>query len=510
MSLRRNVIASYASQIYVTLIGIIMVPTYIKYMGIEAYGLVGFYAMLQAWFQLLDLGLAATLSRETARYRGGATDAATLSRLLRSLECIFFVVAAVGATALLLNAPWISIHWLQIQHLPTEQVSTTVRLMAGIVALRWVAGLYRGAIGGFEQQAWLAGANSAVATARSVLVVPAFILLGSTPVHFFSYQLAVALLETGTLMWRAYSLMPKLPVQILSNMEWSALRGILRFSLGVAFSNVVWIAVTQSDKLLLSRLLPLSDYAQFTLAILVASGVSVVSGPIGLVLPPRMSRLHAQGSDAALARLYRHATQGMAVIVAPVALTIAFGAQPLLYAWTGDAALAARVAPILQLYTLGNGILAVSAFGYYIQFAKGNIQLHMVGNIFFVALLIPSIWWSTLHHGALGASWAWLGANAIYMLCWMPLVHRAFLPGQHMQWLLQDVGLITATAALTVLPLIQWLSWPENRWATALLLAGVAALATALGALASTVLRGRIFQFLLLLLPGQAFFRSSK
>lgn len=55
MSLKKNILANYLSQIYVSLVGIVMVPVYVKYMGAEAYGLIGFYAMLQAWFQLLDV-----------------------------------------------------------------------------------------------------------------------------------------------------------------------------------------------------------------------------------------------------------------------------------------------------------------------------------------------------------------------------------------------------------------------------------------------------------------------
>ncbi|NTW89015.1 MAG: oligosaccharide flippase family protein, partial [Desulfobulbaceae bacterium] len=101
MSLKKNIISNYISQIYGTLIGIVMVPLYIRYMGTEAYGLVGFFAMLQAWFQLLDMGLAPTMARETARFQGGATDALSLRRLLRVLEGIFFGVAIVGATAMI-------------------------------------------------------------------------------------------------------------------------------------------------------------------------------------------------------------------------------------------------------------------------------------------------------------------------------------------------------------------------------------------------------------------------
>lgn len=54
MSLKSNIAANYASQLYTTLIGIVLVPLYLQYMGTEAYGLVGFFVMLQAWFNLLD------------------------------------------------------------------------------------------------------------------------------------------------------------------------------------------------------------------------------------------------------------------------------------------------------------------------------------------------------------------------------------------------------------------------------------------------------------------------
>ncbi len=64
MSLKKNIIANYASQLYVTGVGILILPLYIKYMGAEAYGLVGFFTMLQAWFAVLDLGLTPTIGRE--------------------------------------------------------------------------------------------------------------------------------------------------------------------------------------------------------------------------------------------------------------------------------------------------------------------------------------------------------------------------------------------------------------------------------------------------------------
>ena len=172
MSLRKNILANYLSQFYVTLIGIVMIPVYIRYMGVEAYGLVGFFSMLQAWFMLLDMGLTPTMVRQVARFRGGAMDVLMLRRLLRALEGIFIGVAVLGVVVIIAGADSIANRWLRVEMLPKDDVVNAIMLMAIIVALRWLCGLYRGVINGFEHLVWLSWFNTAVATARFVLVIP--------------------------------------------------------------------------------------------------------------------------------------------------------------------------------------------------------------------------------------------------------------------------------------------------------------------------------------------------
>src|SRR5262245_57290155 len=112
MSLKSNIAATYVSQLYTTLIGIVFVPVYLKYMGSEAYGLVGFFAMLQAWFNLLDLGLTPTIARESARYHGGSMSALEYRRVYRSLSVVFVVVALAGGAALYALAGTVTHRWL--------------------------------------------------------------------------------------------------------------------------------------------------------------------------------------------------------------------------------------------------------------------------------------------------------------------------------------------------------------------------------------------------------------
>lgn len=66
MSLKRNLIANYLGQGWVAIMSLAFIPIYIKYLGIEFYGLIGLFALLQAWLILLDMGMTPTLSREMA------------------------------------------------------------------------------------------------------------------------------------------------------------------------------------------------------------------------------------------------------------------------------------------------------------------------------------------------------------------------------------------------------------------------------------------------------------
>ncbi len=442
MSLKRNILANYVSQFYVTLIGIVMVPLYIKYMGAEAYGLVGFFAMLQAWFALLDMGLTPTMARETARFQGGATDALSFRRLVRALEGVFLLVALVGGVGLFAASGYIAHDWLQASQLPIVEVETSLKLMSIVIALRWMEGLYRGVITGSERFVWLGTYNSIVATVRFVAIIPILMFVGSTPTIFFEFQLVVALIEFAVLLIHAYRLMPDVPKGQQLPWAWTPLKPLLKFSLTVAFTSSVWVLVTQTDKLVLSKILPLAEYGYFTLAVLVAGGIMIISGPISGAILPRMTKLEAEGDHAGLIRVYRQATQLVVVLAGSVAVTIAFYAEPLLWAWTGDHALAKQAASVLSLYALGNGILVVAGFPYYLQYAKGDLRIHLIGNAVFVALLIPSIIWAASQYGGVGAGYVWLGMNLLSFVAWLPLVHNKFEPGLNFKWYGQDVLMI--------------------------------------------------------------------
>ena len=94
-ALKKNLLANYLGQGWAALMGLAFVPVYIKYLGIEAYGLIGFFALLQAWLTLLDMGITPTMSREMGRFVGGGSSIGSIRSLLRSVEAIALGIAAV-------------------------------------------------------------------------------------------------------------------------------------------------------------------------------------------------------------------------------------------------------------------------------------------------------------------------------------------------------------------------------------------------------------------------------
>lgn len=439
MAIKKNIIANYASQLYAAGIGILILPLYIKYMGAEAYGLVGFFTMLQAWFALLDLGLTPTIARETARYHGGSMSALHYRQLFRALSAIFVGIAVIGGTALWLLAESIAYKWLQVETLSMNSVIVAVQIMAVSVALRWLGGLYRGVITGSERLVWLSGFNAIIATLRFPAVFITMWQYGFTPTVFFWHQLAVAIVEVLGLYLMSNRLKPVITKGEIIGWSIQPVKPVLKFALTIAFTSSVWVLVTQTDKLILSGILPLAEYGFFTLAVLVASGVMILSAPVSTVIMPRMARLHAEGKHDEMIQVYRNATQLVSVVAGSASLTIAFFAEPLLYAWMGDREIASNAAPILTLYALGNGVLAVSAFPYYLQYALGNLRYHLIGNLIIVITLIPAIIWAASEYGGVGAGWAWLGINSLYLLLWVGYVHHKLQPGLHISWLMNDI-----------------------------------------------------------------------
>lgn len=447
--IQRNILFNYISQGYAALIGVVVLPWYFKIMGAEAYGLIGFFTLLQSLFSLLDLGLTSTMTRQSARLTGGGISESEYVSLFGLLRIFFITIGIAGALLMSLNSELVASSWLNNVLLDDDLVSQCIVLMSVGLGLRWVSGLYRGIVSGFERQVWLSKFNILIATFRFILPIPLLLIIDSSPLVYFAFQIAVALLEVCVLMYFVGSLMPK--VDDVGKPGMAAIKPHLNFSLKIAFLSVIWVLVTQIDKLVLSKTLSLKDYGYFSLGVMAASVILFFSGPVGTALLPRMTALHAANDTDSYYEMYSRYTRMVASLVFPAALMLMFFSKEILLLWTADADLSARVAPVLSLYALGNAFLALSAFPYYLQYSNGDMRLHVYGNLIFLFMVVPAIAYGSVRYGMSGAAWVWLTVNVLYFLLWVPLVHRHHYPHRHIPWLVKDCLTPMFLAALVLL-----------------------------------------------------------
>jgi O-antigen/teichoic acid export membrane protein len=461
MSLRRNTLANYLGQSWTALMGLAFIPVYIRYLGIESWGLVGFMSMLQAWFTLLDMGLTPTLSREMARFQASSHDASSIKNLLRSMEWIYGAIALLVTFTVWLGAPFIAGHWLKTSQLSSDVLVPAIAMMGLVLAARMAEQVYRGAIQGLQAQVWMNGAMSLMATLRWVGSLGVLAWVSATVQVFFLWHGVVSLLTLFLFAHKTYRLLP--PTQRPARFSVEALREVRGFAGGMATTAFLALLLTQVDKLILSGLVSLQDFGYYTLAAAVAGALSFLISPIASAIFPHLSELVAKNDQAGVIASYHRSSQWMAAILTPAALMLCGFAEPLLRLWTGDPNLAQNAAPQLAVLALGtyfNGLMNVP---YMAQLAHGWTGFAVRANLIAVAIIIPAILWSVPKFGAIGAAWAWLALNAGYVFIGIHFIHKKILVNERGQWYRDAMFKPLAVGILILLLLKECLTLPDDQ-----------------------------------------------
>lgn len=445
--LKKNISANFAGNIWQAVMGLVFVPLYIKFMGVESYGLVGVFATLQGVFVLLDLGLSAALTREVARLSVLPGKEQEMRDLARTLEVIYWGVAALIGAAVLALAPFIATRWVKPGALSPEAVQQAVLIMGLVMAAQWPAGLYSGGLMGLQRQVLLNGVNIAASTLRGAGAVLVLWLVSPTVQAFFLWQIAVSAANTlllSLLLWRQLP-----PAGRRASFQRPLLAGVWRFAAGMSGISVLSTMLTQADKVLLSRMLSLEMFGYYTLAGMVAMTIYRLVGPVFSAVYPRFVQLVSLADQAGLAQLYHKSCQLVSVLIFPVAAVIALFAYEILAVWTGNPATAERTALLMTILITGTAIHGLMLIPYALQLANGWTSLALYVNSAAVVLLVPLIFFMTRAHGAVGGASVWLILNSGYVLVTIYFMHRRLLPGEKWNWYRKDV-LYPLAASLAV------------------------------------------------------------
>ena len=458
-SLKSNVIANFSGQIWITLIGILVVPIYLRYLGVELYGVIGVFWTLQNMLSVLDIGLAPTLSREIAYLSALPEKTQEMRDLTRTLEIPHWILAISLGFLTFLLSPYVAKYWVNAATIPIETITYSFRLMSISFVFQWANSIYLGGFLGLQKQVTHNIINSSCQTVRSVGSIVVLAFVSPTIEAFLLWQTIWTIITTfifAVTLWRN---MPASSVR--SKFRIDLLRGIWRFAAGMTGNNTAWLILNQLDKVILSRLLTLEAFGYYSLAnLLTSTGLITVASSISRAYYPQFSQLAAVGNKENLVEIYHKSCQVMSFFLIPASVVLAFFSYPILLLWTRNLDVAQNAYLLVTLLAIGYGLYGLVFLPTYIQWATGLTKLSFWQNVGGITLLVPFMIYVTSHYGAVGGPLSWLTLNILYVFVGMPIMHRFLLHDELKEWYLKDVGFPAISITLAVG--VWWYFYPRD------------------------------------------------
>lgn len=447
--LLRNIIANMVGKAWMMAMSFAFVPVYVHLLGIESYGIIGFYATLMVVFSVLDLGLSATLNRELARRSAMPDEHEAMADIVRTLELFYWAIGlAIGATVFVL-APYLARHWLHAGSVPIVTVERVIRLIGVTMALQWPTGLYGGGITGLQRFVWANMKDIGLSTLRGLGGIAVLLFVSLTLEAYFIWQLLTTALNVylmARLLWRALP-----PRERRPRVDLGIFRSLWRFSAGMTGISLFAIVVQQADKVLLSMMLPLAVYAKY----MIGTGLAVAAGTIAsMVLPtlyPRLNQAVAVQPRDQLIHTYHRCCQLTTASIVPIAVTVACFPFEIILFWTHNLDVASAAAPITRFLVIGTAFTILAQMPYVVQLASGSTKASLFANAIYAMLIVPCVYILAKNFGAVGAAFATPLLAGIQLLVLSTYLHHKFLPGINARWLLQDIGIPSATALVVAL-----------------------------------------------------------
>lgn len=413
-------------------------------MGIEAYGLVGFYMSLSGVLGILDLGIGATLNRELARLSVIDESVTEQRNLVRTLEAIYWGIAILAGATVVILAPYISHHWIKAQSLDSQSVAQAVRLMGISVALQFPVSFYQGGLMGLQRQVLVNAILIVVGTLRSAGAVAVLWLVTPTIETFLGWQIVAGIIGSGLFLTATWRCLPARGQAARFNIK--IFRGVWKYAVAVSANAIIGIILTQLDKVILSRMLSLEMFGYYSLAATVGSTIWMIILPFNSAIFPRFVQLHELSQPEELRQFFHRTSQLLSLILFPVCALIVVFSGEILSIWLHNPIVVEHCHLIVSLLVFGTMLNGMASIPGYSASAFGWPQLVTYTNAAQVIIIAPLIIGLAYKYQGIGAAVAWIALNSTYIVFMVPVYFQRHFVKDRGAWYWRDIAVPAVTA----------------------------------------------------------------
>lgn len=426
----RNVAWNLLGGVSLGVMTILATPVYVSRLGLEGYGIVGLWLVMQVMIALLDMGMGAAVVRSFAGARAGEEGDELRRDLLRTLEVFYWIVGVALAVAVALAASWIGTHWLKSSTLSDASLTHALQLMGIALGFQFASVLYTNGLTGLQAQ----GTMNALQIGSNVLRYGGGVLVllwRADLSSFFAAQALVAATQTVVTRWVLWRMIaPRAAAHPVFRVV--LIRQLWRYSVGMALSSLAAVLISNVDRFAIASLLPTAELGKYAVAFTATGLLQLGIQPFYRAFFPRYAELVSDGNHARLRSEYFRSCQLVAGCIIPLAIVGWVFAPELLMGWLGRRE--DTITSVFRFLLLGVSCSGLMWLPAAFQQANGWTRLHASMMAGALVVGVPLMLLAIRTFGTVGATTVWLlhGVSGITIELW--LMHRRLLVGELAAW----------------------------------------------------------------------------
>ena len=359
-TLARNISTRYLSIVVEMVIGLLLLPFNLKYLGEANYGLWVLLGSVTMHVSLLELGNGSAMVKFVAQYRA-LKNGRAINEIASSMFVVFGVLG-MAAYALLAAVA------LNLEHLFTlssgqAALGRWILLIIGIhVTANFPFSVYGGVTGGFQRYD-INNRVAVVTTIVAALVNVAVVLAGGTLIVLVAATTAVRVAAYFVYAANAHRVFADLEVRpsLFTMTRVREVMGFSAYTTGIDWANKLNY---QLDQVIIGAFLGPIAVAAWAPAERIVSGIQRLTNQLNGVLFPLMVDSDAGRMRARLQQILIEGTRLSLAAVLPISAAVFVLADPLIRVWLGSKAddLVGAV-PVLQILTVAVAVRVGNATG---------------------------------------------------------------------------------------------------------------------------------------------------
>lgn len=386
------------TQLFIAALGLLASPYIVNGLGLNSYGVYTIMLVILGSSVLFDLGLGKALVKYSAEYLQNK-QREVFANIFWSFFVFQILIGIVVGFLVYFFSVYISNYLFTSQE--DESIVKAIKCIGILIPVILITSSLRSI---FEGLLFFKFVNILKFIINSItFIIPVFLInLGIKSIYSIIFFILV--LRIIILTFLIVALFKELPFLLNRKYKYQKVNlKIVKFTGGVAITNILVPVIGQLDKFLLSNYGGPELLTFYTLPIDLINGIYIIPNSLVIVLYPMLSQ--SLGDKQKMGKLVDYSFRLLLLIMFPISILLSIFSFEILQIWQGEL-VATNGGFVLEMLAITIPITSISWIFSSAILAMGNSRILAINLFFQLLIFSPFIYFSISYYGISGACYA--------------------------------------------------------------------------------------------------------